>query len=96
MITKGVSHIGGIRSIHSRPGQITESGGLLRMHQLAAEKESLLKKLAWIKGQKDQTEKRLAEIALAMQAIEKRTEKLAKREPASSTHTQFRNAFIEY
>lgn len=96
MITKGVSHIGGIRSIQSRPGQITESGGLLKMHQLAVEKESLLKKLAWIKGQKDQTEKRLSEIALTMQAIEKRTEHIAKRESLSSTPTQFRNAFIEY
>jgi predicted nuclease with TOPRIM domain len=96
MITKGVSHIGGIRSLQSRPGQNTESGRLLKLHQLAAEKENLMKKLAWIKGQQDQTEKRLSEIALAMQAIEEKAGKKAKREPVSHTQTGLRKTFIEY
>ena len=45
MRTRGASAIKGIRSLNTRPGPITESGGLLKLHQLAAEKENLMKKL---------------------------------------------------
>ena len=71
MRTRGASAIKGIRSLNTLPGPITESGGLLKLHQLAAEKEKLLKKLEWLQAQKDQTEKRLAEIARAKQTHEK-------------------------
>ena len=96
MITKGVSHIGGVHSLQSRPGQKTESSELLKLHQLAAEKESLMKKLAWIKGQKDQAEKRLSEIVLAMRTIEKDVEKRASKEPISGVQADLHTTFIKY
>jgi predicted nuclease with TOPRIM domain len=92
MIAKGVSAIRGIRSLNTRRGPITESSGLLKLHQLAVEKESLMKKLEWIKGQKDQTERRLSEIAHAMHALEEG----AKRELASNSNSGFRSTSIKY
>ena len=96
MLIKGASQIRGLRSLNTRPGPITESSGLLKLHQLAAEKESLMKKLEWIEAQKDQTEKRLSEIAHAMHAVEKTIEERAKRESVSDSHAGFRSTFIKY
>ena len=96
MITRGVSDIRGIRSLNTRPGPITESRGLLKLYQLAAEKDNLMKKLAWVKQQEDQTEKRLSEIAHAMHTVKKTVEERAKREPASDSHAGFRGTFIKY
>ncbi len=96
MLIKGASAIRGVRSLNTRPGPITESSGLLKLHQLAAEKENLRKKLEWIKAQKDQTEKRLSEIAHAMHAVEKTIEERAKRESASNSHSGSRSTFIKY
>ncbi|HLQ28199.1 MAG TPA: hypothetical protein VK140_03060 [Ktedonobacteraceae bacterium] len=96
MITKGASDIRGIRSLNTRPGPITESNGLLRLYQLAAEKDNLLKKLEWVKCQKDQTEKRLSEVAHTMHAVKKIVEERAKREPISNSHAGFRSTFITY
>ncbi len=96
MITKGVSDLRGVHSLNTRPGPITESSGLLKLHQLASEKENLMKKLAWIQGQKDQAEKRLAEIARAMNAIEQAVEEKTKGQPGSTSHTGYPGAFIKY
>lgn len=96
MITKGVSHIGGIRSLHTRLGPNTQSSGLLKLHQLAAEKESLMKKLEWIKGQKEQTEKRLSEITFMMQAVEKQVEEKTRRELVSNAQAGFRKPSLKY
>ncbi len=92
MITRGASDIRGIRSLNTRPGPITERSGFLKLYQLATEKDNLLRKVAWVRRQKDQTEKRLSEIAYVMHAVEERT----KRELASSSHSEFRSTFIEY
>jgi hypothetical protein len=94
MKTKGVSEIRGIRSLNTRPGPITESSGLLKLHQLATEKENLHKRLAWISGQRNQTEKRLAEIAQAMQASKKRVEE--KTTGRRSYDSGTRSTFIQY
>lgn len=96
MITKGASAIKGFRSLNTRPGPITESSGLLKLHQLAAEKENLQKKLEWIQAQKDQTEKRLVGIAHAMHAIEKTIEEKVKRETAANSLAGVRSTFIKY
>lgn len=87
MITRGVSDLRGIRSLNTRPGPITESIGLLKLYQLAAEKDNVLKKLAWVKRQQDQAEKRLAEITRAMQALQQVLEEKARREPAWAAAT---------
>ncbi len=63
MIIKGVSDIKGIRGMNVRPGPLRESKALLELYQLATEKDHLMKKLQWVMRQKDQTEKRLSEIA---------------------------------
>lgn len=96
MITKGVSDIRGVRSLNTRPCPITESSGLLKLYQLAAEKDNLLKKLEWVKRQKDQTEKRLSEIVHVMHAVKKTVEERAKREPTLDANPRLRNAFIKY
>lgn len=96
MITKGVSDIRGVRSLNTRPGPITESSGLLKLYQLAAEKDNLLKKLEWVKRQKDQTEKRLSEIVHAMHTIKKTVEERSKRELNQSANPGLRNSFIKY
>ena len=92
MIARGASDIRGIRSLTTRPGSINESNKFLKLYQLAAEKENLQKKVVWVKRQKDQAEKRLAEIAYAVHEVEAR----AKRETASLSHAGFRSMFIEY
>ncbi len=69
MVTRGASHIKSIRSLNTRPGPVTESNALLRMYLMAVEKDNLMKKLEWVEQQKNQTEKRLAEIAHAMHEV---------------------------
>ena len=96
MITKGVSDIRGISSLNTRPGPITESKGLLKLYQLAAEKDNLMKKLEGVKRQKDQTEKRLSEIAHSMHTAKKTVEEKVKREAASNSHSGFHNTLIKY
>ncbi len=96
MITKGVSDLRGVHSLNTRPGPITESSGLLKLHQLASEKENLLKKLARIQGQKEQTEKRLAEIARAMIIIEQAVEGKIREQPTSTSHAGLSGAFMKY
>jgi hypothetical protein len=96
MTPRGVSEIRGVRSLNTRPGPITESSRLLKLHLLATEKENLMKKLEWIKGQQDQAEKRLAEIARAMDAVKKSVEEKAKRGLNSNSHSGFGSTFIQY
>lgn len=96
MITKGAGVIRGVHSLNTRPGPITERSGLLKLQQLATEKENLLKKLEWLQAQKDQTEKRLSEIAHTMHSFEKTIEERAKRESASTSHSGVRSTIIKY
>jgi predicted nuclease with TOPRIM domain len=96
MITKGVSDLRGVHSLNTRPGPITESSGLLKLHQLASEKENLIKKLARIQGQKEQTEKRLAEIARAMSTLEHAIEEKTREQPTSTSQTGLPGTFIKY
>ncbi len=95
MLTKGVSDIRGVRGLHTRPGPVTESSGLLRLYRLAVEKDGLLKKQAWVRRQQEQTEKRLAEIASTMQTVKQLVEERSDREPSSPTRSGSR-ARIEY
>ena len=81
MIIRGISDIKGIRRLNTRPGPVTESSGLLKMYRLAAEKDNLLKKLAWVRRQQEQAEKRLAEIASTIQAVKQVVEERASRGP---------------
>ncbi len=91
MIIRGTNAIRGIRGINTKPGgPISESNTLLRLYQLATEKEHLMKKLQWVRLQKDLTERRLSEIARTRHGVEKR----AIRESVS--HTDFHRRFIEY
>lgn len=92
MIIKGVSDIRRIRGVGSRSGPLRESDALLELYQLATEKDHLMKKLQWVRRQKDQTEKRLSEIAYTAHAIEKRRT----REQISTPHSEIHNTFIEY
>jgi hypothetical protein len=92
MIIKGVSDIRGMRGVNTRPGPLKESDALLELYQLATEKDHLMKKLQWVRRQKEQTEKRLSEIAYTVQVVEKRR----KREPTSTSHSEVRSTFIEY
>jgi hypothetical protein len=92
MIIKGVSDIRGMRDVKTRPGPLRESDALLALYQFAAEKDHLMKKLLWVRRQKDQTEKRLSEIAYTAHTIEHRR----KKESTSTPHSEFRSAFIEY
>lgn len=96
MIIKGVSEIKGVRSLNTRTGPICESSGLLNLYQLAAEKENLMKKLEWIKGQKDQAEKRLSEIEHSMHIIKRTVEQKASRESASNSPSERRGMSIKY
>lgn len=96
MITKGASDIRGIRSLNTRPGPITESSGLLKLYQLSAEKDNLMKKLEWVKRQEDQTKKRLSEIAHAMHTVKKTVEERSRKEPTLNSNPGLRGAFIKY
>lgn len=90
MTPKGVGNIRGIHSLNTRPGPMTESLRLLAHYRLAAEKDNLMTKLAWNKRQKDQTERRLFEIAHAIRALEGRAQK-EQVSQAQSHHT-----FVQY
>lgn len=96
MITKGASDIRGVRSLNTKPGPITESSGLLKLYQLSAEKDNLMKKLEWAKRQEDQAKKRLSEIAHAMHTVKKTVEERIKKEPSPNTSRGLRGAFIKY
>jgi hypothetical protein len=96
MIPKGLSDIKGIRGLNTRPGPITGSNELLRLYRLAAEKDNLMKKLEWVKRQKDQTEKRLSEIAHSMHTAKKTVEEKVEREAASNSHSGFGSTLITY
>lgn len=96
MITKGVSDIRGVRGLHTRPGPMTESSGLLKLYRLAVEKDGLLKKQAWVRRQQEQTEKRLAEIAAAMQAVRQVVEERNAQGPFSPARSEARRTLVEY
>jgi hypothetical protein len=96
MLTRGVNDLKGTRSLNTRPGAITESKGLLRLYQLSIEKDNLLKKLEGVKRQKEQTEKRLSEIARTTYTVKSIIEERTKKEPASNTHPGVRGTFIQY
>lgn len=96
MIIKGLADIRGVRNLNSGRGPATESKGLLKLYQLAAEKENLLKKRAWVRRQKEQTDKRLAEIAYAMHSVKQTVEELARRESLSDSRSQSFDMFIKY
>ena len=96
MITKGASDIRGIRSLNTRPGPITESSGLLKLYQLSAEKDNLMKKLEWVKRQDDQAKRRLSEITHSMHMMKKVVEEKTKEEPVSKPNSGFRGMFIKY
>lgn len=96
MIAKGASQIRGIRSLNTSPGPLTESKALLRLYLMAVEKDNLMKKLEWISQQRGQTEKRLAEIAHAMNGVQKTMDETARREPASGAHPGFGGMSIQY
>jgi len=96
MITKGVSDIRGVHSLNTRPGPITESSGLLKLYQLSAERDNLLKKLEWVKRQSDQAKRRLSEITHGMRTMKRVVEERSKREPTLDANPRLRNAFINY
>ena len=96
MITKGVSDIRGIRSLNTRPGPITESSGLLKLYQLSAEKENLMKKLEWVNRQNDQAKRRLSEITHGMHMMKRVIEEKAKIEPALNSNCGSRSMSIKY
>jgi hypothetical protein len=92
MIIKGVSDIRGMRDVNTRPGPLRESDAFLVLYKLSAEKNHLLKKLQWVRRQKDQTEQRLSEIAHTVHTVESKR----KRVSIPNTRPEFRSAFIEY
>jgi hypothetical protein len=92
MIIKGVSDIRGMRDVNTRPGPLRESDAFLVLYKLAAEKNHLLKKLQWVRRQKDQAEQRLSEIAHTVYTVESKR----KRVSIPNTRPEFRGAFIEY
>ena len=96
MITKGASQIRGVRSLNTRPGPVTESSALLRLYLLAVEKDNLMKRVAWVQQQRDQAEKRLAEIALAMHTVKRTVDERAKRESSPHSFARSRTASIKY
>lgn len=96
MITKGVSDIRGVRSLNTRPGPVTVSKGFLKLYQLSAEKENLMKKLEWVNRQSDQAKRRLSEIAHGMHTMEKVVEEKAKKEPTPNPSHGLRSMFIKY
>lgn len=97
MIPKGASNIKGIHSINTKPGPITESSGLLRLYLLAAEKTNLVKRLEWVKRQKEQMERRLLEVVHAMNLVKKVVEDKTKNQQSSpNPNSRFRNMHIRY
>jgi len=93
---KGPSDIKGLRSLHTRPGPITESSKLLRLYQLSVEKDSITKKLERIKQQKVQTENRLAEITSAIHNSIHLLEEATKRQANFHSAANVRRTYIEY
>lgn len=97
MIPRGASSIRSVHSINTKPGPITESTGLLRLYLLAAEKANLVKRLEWVRRQKEQTERRLLEIAHAINLIKKVVDEKTKNQQSSShPNSRFRNMQIRY
>lgn len=96
MIAKGASDIRGVHSLNTRPGPITESSGHLKLYQLAAERDNLMKKLEWVKRQNDQTKRRLSEIAHGMHMMKKVVERRAKAEPVLNSNPGVRGMPIQY
>lgn len=96
MITKGVSDIKGVRSLNTRPGPITVSKGFLKLYQLSAEKENLMKKLEWVNRQSDQAKRRLSEIVHGMHTMKRVVEEKAKKEPVLNSNSGFRGMSIKY
>ncbi len=92
MTPKGVSDIRGLRSLTTSPGLISESKAHLKLYHLTAEKAHLQRKRAWVRRQDEQTEKRLADIALAIHKVEER----AQRGLSSHPYPGFRRPFIQY
>ncbi len=96
MITKGASDIRSLHSINTRPGPLTEATGLMKLYQLAAEKENLTKRLEWVKRQGEQAGRRLSEILHAMHTIKKVVEERTKNQPVPNSNSKFRNMSIKY
>ena len=101
MITKGASDIRGVHSLNTRPGPITVSRGFLKLYHLAAEKENLMKKLEWVKRQRDKAERRLSEILHSMHLMGKVVEEKTKNQPAggsnpNSKYSRFRHMPLKY
>lgn len=96
MITKGASDIRGVHSLNTRPGPITVSRGFLKLYQLAAEKDNLMKKLEWVKRQGDQAKRRLSEIIHGMHTMKRVVERRAKAEPVLTANPGLRSMFIKY
>jgi len=92
MIIKGVSDIRGMRDVNTRSGPLRESDAFLVLYKLAAEKDHLMKKLQWVRRQKDQTEQRLSEIAHTVHTVEQRR----KRVSTPDSRPEFRDVFIAY
>ena len=96
MITKGVSDIRGVRSLNTRPGPVTVSKGFLKLYQLSAEKENLMKKLEWVNRQSDQAKRRLSEITHGIHTMKRVVEEKAKKEPTPNSNYGLRSMFIKY
>ena len=96
MITKGASDIRGVHSLNTRPGPVTEATGLMKLYHLAAEKENLMKKLEWVRRQKDRAERRLSEILHSMHLMGKVVEEKTKNQPAANPNSKFRSLPIKY
>ena len=96
MITKGVSDIRGVRSLNTRPGPVTVSKGFLKLYQLSAEKENLMKKLEWVNRQSDQAKRRLSEITHGMHTMKRVVEEKVKKEPTPNSSYGLRSMFIKY
>ena len=96
MITKGASDIRGVRSLNTRPGPVTVSRGFLKLYQLSAEKENLMKKVEWVKRQDDKAKRRLSEIAHGMNMMKRVVGEKAKEEPVVKSKSGFRGMFIKY
>jgi hypothetical protein len=91
MVTRGVGDIKGLHSLTTAVGQLTERKGYLKLYQLAAEKDSLRRKLEWVWRQRGQTEERLCEIVRTMRTVEERMrrEPLADPEFSARLHQRF-------
>jgi hypothetical protein len=102
MTARGIGDIRGIRSVHTRPGPLTESRGFLKLYQLATEKEHVMKKLAWASRQSRQAETRLSEIQREIQLIEGRAKRQQPAEeqtttvPTTEQHHEFQGTFFAY